>query len=385
MTNTLRIAHISTVHRLRDPRIFYRECWSQAKQGHVVHYIAQNNQEIELTEEGITIHSAGPSVETTGGLRLGRRLRRIWKAFNTARKLEVDIYHLHDPELIPVGVLLRWVTRRVVVFDAHEDDVAYLLQKEYIPRPLRRLLATLMALNMRLAARFLSAIVVCDAGVYDLFKRQYAAKTVITAYNFPRQDVFFPDSAEKHYDLMYHGTIPRYHLECAFEVASVLKSRGVSVSWLFLGLCISKEWAFQEIERRGLQKEFTLNTQWVSYYEVVDYVRQARIGFIPLPDLPKFQTNIPTKLFEFMALGIPIVLSDLAPSRPFVGDGKCAIMVPPSDYNAYADAIEKLLNDPVLVEQMGQIGLQRVTEQYNWNNEAKVIMELYQQLLERKQ
>lgn len=86
-----------------------------------------------------------------------------------------------------------------------------------------------------------------------------------------------------------------------------------------------------------------------------------------------------------MALGMPTVLSDLAPSRPFVGDGKCAIMVPPSDYNAYADAIEKLLNDFVLVEQMGQIGLQRATEQYNWDNEAKSIIKLYQHLLERKQ
>lgn len=385
MTTPLQIAHVSTVHQLKDPRIFYLECWSQAKSGHAVHYIVQSNLEREITEDGITIHSAGPTAEITGGFRLGRRLRRIWKAFNTAQKLEVDVYHLHDPELIPVGILLRWLTRRIVVFDAHEDDVAYILQKEYIPRPLRRLLATMMSLNVRLAARFLSAIVVCDKGVYNLFKEKYGAKDVIIAHNFPRQDVFFPSQTEKVYDLVYHGTIPKYHLECAFEVATILKSRGVLATWLFLGLCVSKEWAFQEIERRGLQNEFTLDPQWVSYYEVVERVRQARIGFIPLPDLPKFQTNIPSKLFEFMALGMPTVLSDLPPSRPFVGDGKCAIMVPPSDYNAYADAIEKLLNDFVLVEQMGQIGLQRATEQYNWDNEAKSIIKLYQQLLERKQ
>ena len=76
--------------------------------------------------------------------------------------------------------------------------------------------------------------------------------------------------------------------------------------------------------------------------EVASRVERARIGFIPLPDLPKFQHNIPTKLFEFMSLGMPTVLSDLPPSRPFVGDGQCALMVPADDPVAYADAVESL-------------------------------------------
>jgi glycosyltransferase involved in cell wall biosynthesis len=60
------------------------------------------------------------------------------------------------------------------------------------------------------------------------------------------------------------------------------------------------------------------------------------------------------KLFEFMALGLPVVLSDLPPSRPFVGDGRSAIMVAPGDHGAYADAIIRLLRSPRLREEIGR-------------------------------
>ena len=108
----------------------------------------------------------------------------------------------------------------------------------------------------------------------------------------------------------------------------------------------------------------------------------ARIGFIPLPDVPKYRENIPTKLFEFMALGMPVVMSDLAASRPFVGDGECAIMVPTGDYGAYGDAILRLLEDPELCQRMGAEGKRRVRDQYNWKKEAPKLIDLYRELLE---
>jgi glycosyltransferase involved in cell wall biosynthesis len=110
-------------------------------------------------------------------------------------------------------------------------------------------------------------------------------------------------------------------------------------------------------------------------------VRQGRIGFIPLPDLPKFQHNIPTKLFEFMALGMPVVLSDLPPSRPFVGDGRCALMVPANDREAYADAIIRLLDNPELRRTMGAEGRARVINRFNWQRESQHLLALYAELL----
>lgn len=119
----------------------------------------------------------------------------------------------------------------------------------------------------------------------------------------------------------------------------------------------------------------------IPHDQVAARVRQGQIGFIPLPDLPKFQHNIPTKLFEFMALEMPVILSDLPPSRPFVGDGRCAFMVPANDSEAYAEAIIHLLDHPELRRTMGAEGRARVINRFNWQRESQHLLALYAELL----
>ena len=386
-TQPLRICHISTVHPLHDPRIFYLECWSQVQAGHEVTYLVQSDHD-DYQLNGVRIRSVGKKAAITAGLRLKQRLSRFVNALKISRSINADVYHIHDPELIPLAVWLRLRTGAVVIFDAHEDDVAYIRQKTYLHRLLKPILLLAMQINVRLAARGLSAIVVCDAGVEALYHRHYGAKHVVIAHNFPRLDVFtLPTNVpptDKQYDLVYHGSIPRYHLEIAFNVADILKQRGVKARWLFFGNCPYLDWAQREIERRGLKEYVTIDHGWIQYDQVVPRLKTTRIGFIPLPDLPKFQTNIPSKLFEFMALEMPTILSDLPPSRPFVGDGTCAIMVKADDYEAYADAITRLLDDPALCQQMGAVARARIERDYHWEKEAVEILKLYERLIEAR-
>jgi glycosyltransferase involved in cell wall biosynthesis len=164
-------------------------------------------------------------------------------------------------------------------------------------------------------------------------------------------------------------------------VAEALRQRGVRARWLFFGRCPELSWARAEAARRGFADDFTIDDTLVPHSEVAARVLQARIGFIPLPDLPKFQHNLPTKLFEFMALSMPTVLSDLPPSRPFVGDGACAVMVPADDPGAYADAITRLLDDPELRRSMGAEGRRRVEGELNWQRESRHLLDLYAELL----
>jgi glycosyltransferase involved in cell wall biosynthesis len=82
-----------------------------------------------------------------------------------------------------------------------------------------------------------------------------------------------------------------------------------------------------------------------------------------------------------MALQLPVVLSDLPPSRPFVGDGGCALSVPPDDHRAYADAIIRLIEDPGLRLRMGAEGRRRVEQVNNWEHESRKLIELYRELL----
>lgn len=91
--------------------------------------------------------------------------------------------------------------------------------------------------------------------------------------------------------------------------------------------------------------------------------------------------NIPVKMFEFMGFGIPIVLSDLPPSRQFIKGNNCAISVEPDNISEYVRAIKLLLNDSDKSIEMGRNGEKLVFEKYNWTHEEKKLLDLYNLVL----
>lgn len=381
--NRAKICHL-TIHPPFDQRVFHRTCHSLAQAGYDTHLLVQLN-EPELKVEGVNLHSIEKFESIRMGLQIRRRLKRLWRSACIAQSLKADIYHLHAIELILLGFWLKLTTHAHVIYDSHEDNISYLRQKYYIPRPIRWLLLIVLFLLEWVAAHWFDAIITADQGVANIYRQRYKAKWVVILHNFPRLDLFADGDMtipiEKRYDLVYHGTIPRYHLEVAFSVAQKLRDRGIRARWLFFGDCVEIDWARAELEKYNLTDCFEIDPKRIPHQEVSARVRQAKIGFIPLPDLPKFQHNIPTKLFEYMALEMPAVLSDLPPSRPFVGDELCAIMVPPHDYDAYVAAIDRLLQDDALRTCMGHIGRQRVLERYNWEAESQKLLDLYQVVL----
>lgn len=370
----MKVVHISTVHPAFDGRIFYRECISLANAGFDVIYLVRHN-ESGIIREGVKIISLGTPPKVTASLRPIDRIRHICSALITGLRLKADVYHIHDPELLVIVPFLKLFSSGNVIFDCHEDNIALMRQKWTLPAYSRNASAKIMGLLEHLATHFSDAIVTADPGVEKRFK-EAGAKTKVL-YNFPKLKFFsLPPLPKKEYDLVYHGTLPKYHMEVFFAVDDALIKRGSEVRWLFLGNYAQKAWAEKQITARSASHRFTMKG-FASHDKVAEEVRKARIGIIPLPDLPKFRHNIPTKLFEFMALKMPVVMSDLPPSRPFVGDGKCGIMVPPSDYDAYAEAIINLLDDSALCTRLGKTGRKRVETDYNWDKEAEKLVNLY--------
>jgi glycosyltransferase involved in cell wall biosynthesis len=186
---------------------------------------------------------------------------------------------------------------------------------------------------------------------------------------------------DKCFDIVYHGSIPRYHMELCLRIDDALVQQGGYVRWRFINKGAPEmEWFNAELRRRGALQRFTIDGL-VPHDRIADEVRKARIGLIPLPDLPKFQNNIPRKVFEFMALGMPVVLSDLPPSRPFIRHGENALFVPADDCEAYAKAISRLLKDSALRQKMGAAGRKLVEEEFNWEKESQKLLNLYSELL----
>jgi len=379
MSKNKKICHITTVHPPFDQRIFYRECISLTKKYQttlICHY-----DEKDSLKNNVHILSLGKYTTKTLRIKFIQRVISNLMAFVKGLINHYSIFHIHDPELIIVGFLLKKFSRTKIIFDCHEDYSGYILQRVGLGKYQRLIFSITFRFLERIATKNFDAIITADRGMKEKFDK-LGAKKVEVIFNFPLIDLFpfevEPDNTE--YDLVYNGSIPRYHLLTSFSVAELLIKKGFPLKWYFFGRSPELNWATAEISKRNL-KDFFFILPPVPHDQVANEIRKAKIGFIPLPDLPKFQHNIPTKLFEFMALGMPAVLSNLPPSREFVGDGKCAIMVNPNDPNAYAEAIIELINDRQKRIEMGLEGRRRVEEGLNWTQEEQKLFQVYSELL----
>ncbi|MCD6308768.1 MAG: glycosyltransferase, partial [Candidatus Latescibacteria bacterium] len=114
--------------------------------------------------------------------------------------------------------------------------------------------------------------------------------------------------------------------------------------------------------------------------ETAALLGRAKAGLVVCRPQSNYMRAYPTKLFEYMAAGIPVVASDFPLWRGIVGSSGCGIMVDPLDTEAVSGAVVRLLEHPREAEEMGRRGREAVLDRYNWDNEEKTLLELYEAL-----
>jgi glycosyltransferase involved in cell wall biosynthesis len=110
---------------------------------------------------------------------------------------------------------------------------------------------------------------------------------------------------------------------------------------------------------------------------------RVRAGLVVLHPEQNFVVSLPIKLFEYMSAGIPVIASDFPLWRGIIEDSGCGILVDPFDPGAIAKAVELLLTDSALAEDMGRRGRKSVEERFNWSSEEQTLLSFYSSLLSR--
>ncbi|MEW6600037.1 MAG: glycosyltransferase family 4 protein [Nitrospirota bacterium] len=359
-----------------DARSFYKEGRTLNKAGFDVSILGL--YESRSTVDGIKLSGFKPSKS-----RLLRFLVTNYQIFRKALKDSADIYHFHDLDFIPWAILLKALTKAKVVYDIHEAYPEYMLIKSYIPKPMRKFLSVFVSTIEQSSVHFFDGIIPND----NFISKSFRHRRNITIFNFPTLDFFQDGNAtvwqEREYDLFYHGSLPKYHFEIMMEIAEKLNAEKIGNKW---GIVTKDDqiiiWAKQELKKRNLTANFDF-LPYTDYLNVFEYLSRAKIGIIPLPPYKKFMKNIPLKMFEFMGCGLPVVLSDLPPSRQFIEGRNCAIAVEPDNIGEYAKAIKMLLNNSGRAVEMGQNGKKLIFENYNWSNEEEKLLKLYSDLIGR--
>ena len=120
---------------------------------------------------------------------------------------------------------------------------------------------------------------------------------------------------------------------------------------------------------------------WSSRTEVANILGDVRAGLVVLHPLKNYIDSFPTKMFEYMAIGLPVIASDFPLWRRIISDVNCGLFVDPQNPEAIAKAMQWILDHPQEAEDMGQRGRKAVEEVYNWKSESVKLANLYESLL----
>jgi glycosyltransferase involved in cell wall biosynthesis len=370
------LCHITTVHQPKDMRIFYKECVSLAKAGYDVKLIVvekKNPTGLEALSElhdGITIIRVPCDYHS--------KLQRFWKAGKAAYKkaLEINagVYHFHDPEFLWFGYQLVRKGRKVI-YDAHEDVPRQILGKAWIPFVMRKPLAFLFEKFENYFASKLTGIITVTELIAQRFQKINGNVTIVK--NYPILSLL-PEPGnyhEKKNQVCYIGDITRVR-----GIVEMVKSLGGTEVQLALGGRFSEPQLRDEVMQLSSWKN-VVEYGFVDRQQATQILTESKIGFVLLHPIINYQDALPVKLFEFMAAGIPVIVSNLRLQKQIVEEAQCGMVVNPFDVQEVKAAIQYLLQHPETARQMGMNGRKAVEEKYNWNKEERKLVDFYKKLI----
>lgn len=366
-----KVTHLTSVHTRYDTRIFVKQCKSLSKFGFQVHLIVSDTLPSEL-KDGVSIINIGKSTS-----RLGRMLKTTNLIFKKAIELDSDVYHIHDPELIPTGLKLLNKGYKVV-FDAHEDLPLQLLSKPYLNKFSRRVISKLVSFFESYSAKKFSAIITATPFIRDKFLKYNANSVDIN--NYPNLHEF-------------NNIIPSFENNSVCYVGGISEVRGIKeviqsleiLTNVKLNLAGSFNSNSLEIQCKEMPGWTMVNELgFLDRSGVMEVYNNSIAGLVTLYPIPNYLDALPVKLFEYMAAGIPVISSNIPLWQSIVDESNSGVCVNPKDPESIAEAITFLISNKELAHKMGQNGQKAVKEKYNWTIEEQKLIALYEEILEIK-
>ena len=364
-----RVAHLTAVHPPDDVRIFVKQCRTLAAAGYDVNLVAPAPRDEVI--DGVHLHA----IPRTATSWLSRMTGTVRAVYSKALELDADLYHLHDPELMPVALLLR-ARGKTVVYDSHEHLPQQISTKPWIPALLRRPLAVVADWLERNATRVFAAVVTAEPYVQERFVGR--APRVVTVNNYPVLAEFpavAADWSHKEAAACYAGSITE--LRGAREMLAAVERAQAKL--LLAG----------RFSPAALEAELAAEPGWdrveflgaVARDGLTAMLGRARAGLVVLHPVPNYVDANPTKMFEYMSAGIPVIASNFPAWERIVNRHECGICVDPMSPVAIAEAIQWILEHADKAREMGQNGRRAVESMYNWEAERDSLLGLYEQLL----
>jgi glycosyltransferase involved in cell wall biosynthesis len=370
-----RICHLTTVHPPFDTRIFHKEMKSLAKAGYSVTLIAKYDKEE-------TINSVKINPLKTPKNRIVRLTKTLLECYRKAIKVDADLYHFHDPELIIIGWLLKRRGKKVI-YDVHEDVPRQIRTKEWIWKPVRLVVARVTGFLEKTFSHRFDGVICATPSIAENF--EYLRGRVNVVHNYPllgelfRSDENPEEWKNRSNAVVYVGgiTVNRGIKEMiqAIEMIPSSYNAKLLLGGKFipssLGDAAKKMPGWNQVEYLG----------WLDRTQVGDTLTKARAGLVLIHPEPRYMVSLPVKMFEYMSAGLPVIASHFPLWKDIIEGNRSGLTVDPQNPTEIAGAIQYIFDNPQEAVKMGRRGREAVETKYNWLSEEKKLLEDYSRIL----
>jgi len=306
------------------------------------------------------------------------------------RKHRIDALHVHDLCYAMATTVAGKLLRVPVVFDMHEHYTVMLKMsfeaKVYRKfKPFAFILLALLRIEEKIACRWSrKVIVVADEHIERIESLGLARDNIVVVTNTEDVDYFrafaIDESLAKEYlddfvILYLGGFSPHRGLETAIEAMPIILEQIPNARLLLVGEGATRA----ELQRLVCDAELGDRVTFVGFqpFETLPtYIYLSSVCLIPHISTPHIETTMPNKIFQFMMLGKPVVVSSTGPMMRIVNDAECGLIFKERNPQSLAETIIQLADDN-LRQQLGENARRAIEDRYNWKGTVKTLLDLY--------
>lgn len=365
----MKVAHLTSAHPRFDTRIFVKQCCSLTQSYDTYLVVADGNGNEVKNQVNIL------DVGKFNG-RKDRMLNAPNAVFEKALVLDAEIYHLHDPELIPVGLKLKKLGKKVI-FDAHEDLPNQIQSKHYLKPITKKILSFLVKKYEQYACSKLDGIVAATPFIRDKFLNINA--NTIDINNYPIVTEF----KENNYTLI--STKKFCYIGGLADVRGINEMvNAIDLVKTDAKLVLAGNFDDPNLELKIKQLPGWAKTDFLGYLdrnEISNILSTSIAGLVVLHPTQSYLDALPVKMFEYMCAGIPVIASDFPLWRSIINDAQCGKCIDPLNPLEIAKAMDFFHDNPNQVKIMGENGKNAVMEKYNWFVEESKLFTFYEKMI----
>jgi glycosyltransferase involved in cell wall biosynthesis len=366
MSKKIKVENITTVHPRYDTRIYRKMAISLALEGNTVYLLVADGLGSCISNDVNIIDIGKPKN------RIDRIFNFVGKALRLINSINVDLIHLHDPELLTIASQVNSKIR--IIFDSHEDIPADILHKKYINSMLRKSISSSYAMYERKIFPRLDGLIGATEKITEKISKLNS--TSVTINNYPIIGEFKNSlkSNNNRDHVIYLGAIDedRGVLKLVQSI-SLLKYKNIK-----LDLC--GEFTEDDIFYKAQELDGWKNTIYHGHVtrDKADILfSNAFAGIVNFLETPNHLISLPNKLFEYLNASVPVICSNFDHWKQIIDQYECGIAVDPKNSSDLANAIDYLYNNSLISKKMGENGYLAVNELFNWNVEFKKLKEFY--------